>query len=129
MFKIKGLSVLIILLLLPFFGWNQSAKKYFGAAEKFEEAGSLKDAIDNYTKALDTDPNYEKAYTARARCYEKTDKKAEAIEDYKKLIIFSPKEKELYYQAGRLSYDIGKFSEADQFFRKALERDKGYIEV
>lgn len=110
-------------------GFGQSAKKFFSAGEKFEEANNLKEAIINYSKAIDTDPNYEKAYLSRALCYEKQNQKEEAIEDYKKLIVFDAKNKELYYNAGRLQYALNKFSEADQMFRKALERDKNYIEV
>ena len=98
-------------------------------AEKFEQANNFKDAIDNYSKAIELDPAYEKAYTQRSFLYEKQNMKAEAVEDYKKLIGFSPKDKELYYNAGRLSFIQNKFTDADGFFRKALERDKGYMEV
>jgi len=107
----------------------QSAKKFFSAAEKFEQANNLNEAIINYGKAIEFDPNYEKAYAARALCYEKINKKQEAVEDYKKMIVFSPKDKELYYNAGRLLFDLKNYKGADEMFRKALERDKGYEEV
>jgi tetratricopeptide (TPR) repeat protein len=125
----RCLSVFIAILLMSFGALAQSPKKYFSAAEKFREANNIKDAIDNYSKAIDLDPNFEKAYIARALCYEKQNRKEEAIEDYKKLIIFSPKEKELYYNAGRLYSEIGKYADADQMLRKALERDNGYQEA
>ncbi|MBN8691661.1 MAG: tetratricopeptide repeat protein [Bacteroidetes bacterium] len=108
---------------------SQSAKKYYAAAEKFEQANNLKDAILNYGEAIKLDPNYEKAYAARALCYEKNNQAAEAVEDYKKLQVFDPKNKELYYNAGRLLFDLKKYQDADQMFRKALERDKEYQEV
>jgi tetratricopeptide (TPR) repeat protein len=129
MYKMRCLSVFIAILLMSFCALAQSPKKYFSAAEKFREANNIKDAIDNYSKAIDLDPNFEKAYIARALCYEKQNRKEEAIEDYKKLIIFSPKEKELYYNAGRLYSEIGKHTDADQMLRKALERDNGYQEA
>jgi tetratricopeptide (TPR) repeat protein len=118
-----------VFILLGLLGISQSAKKYYSAAEKFEQAGNAKEAIDNYSKAIEMDPAYEKAYAARASLYEKQNIKDKAVEDYKKLIGFSPKEKELYYNAGRLSFNQNKFADADGFFRKALERDKGYEEV
>lgn len=119
--------------LVILFGLNltlaQTAKKYFSAGEKFEQANNLKEAISNYGKAIELDPNMEKAYAARALCYEKENQKTEAVEDYKKLIVFDPKNKELYYNAGRLLFALNKFTDADAMFRKALERDKEYLEV
>ncbi len=129
MFKMRCWSLTISLVFISLCGFSQTAKKYFSAAEKFEQANNIKDAIENYSKAIQMDPSMEKAYTARALLYEKQNMKAEAVEDYKKLIGFSPKEKELYYNAGRLSFIQDKFTDADGFFRKALERDKSYKEV
>lgn len=129
MLKKSCWSFIVTFIFLTGLGFSQTAKKYFSAAEKFEQANNIKDAIDNYSKAIELDPAMEKAYTARALLYEKQNLKAEAVEDYKKLIGFSPKEKELYYNAGRLSFNQNKFTDADSFFRKALERDKGYEEV
>ncbi len=129
MYKIRCWSLSFLVVLISSSGFAQTAKKYFSAAEKFEQAKNIKDAITNYSKAIEMDPAMEKAYTARALLYEKENMKAEAVEDYKKLIGFSPKEKELYYNAGRLSFNQNKFTDADGFFRKALERDKSYKEV
>jgi tetratricopeptide (TPR) repeat protein len=129
MLKMRCWSLLLAFVLLSISGFSQTAKKYFSAAEKFEQANNIKDAIENYSKAIQMDPAMEKAYTARALLYEKQNMKAEAVEDYKKLIGFSPKEKELYYNAGRLSFNQKKYEDADGFFRKALERDKSYEEV
>src|SRR6218665_538879 len=118
-----------LFLILPAIGLAQSPKKYLEAAEKLEAAGNHKDALANYTKALELDPKFEKAYVARAACYEKQNLKNEALEDYKKVQAFAPKEKTYYYEAGRLLADLGRYSEADQMLRKALERDKGYLEA
>jgi len=118
-----------MLFLIPSILFSQSAKKYCDAAEKFEKAKNYEGAIENYSKALEMDPKFEKAYIARAMCYEKISFKLEAVEDYKKAIVFNPKEKEYYYNAGRLLAEMGKNPEADEMLRKALERDKGYTEA
>ncbi len=119
-------NFLVALSFAPVFVLAQSPKKYYEAAEKFEAVANHKDALANYTKAIELDPKYEKAYVARAAVYEQMNMKAEAIEDFRKLIAFSPKEKEYYYNAGRLLGEVKKYNEADQMLRKALERDKGY---
>jgi tetratricopeptide (TPR) repeat protein len=99
------------------------------AAGKFEKAKNYEGAIENYSKAIEVDPKFEKAYVARALSYEKIGFKMEAIEDYKKALAFNPKEKTYYYNAGRLMTDLAKYSEADEMLRKAIERDKGYMEA
>lgn len=127
--KFQNRIAIGLFLAFPVIGLAQSPKKYFEAAEKFDAAGNYKDAIENYSKTLDLDPKYEKAYVARATCYEKQNMKAQALEDYKKVLVFFPKEKTYYYNAGRLLADLEKYGEADQMLRKALERDKGYMEA
>jgi tetratricopeptide (TPR) repeat protein len=120
---------ILALLFAPVFVFAQSPKKYFEAAEKFLEGKNYKEALTNYSKALELDPKYEKAYIARASLYEKQNQKSEALEDYKRLQAMAPKDKENYYNAGRLLVDLKKYPEADLMFSKALERDKGYSEA
>ncbi len=120
---------IVALLFVPAFVFAQSPKKYFEAAEKFLESKNYKEALTNYSKAIELDPKYEKAYIARASLYEKQNQKAEAVEDLKRLQAMAPKDKEHYYNAGRLLADLKKYSEADLMFGKALERDKGYSEA
>lgn len=129
MFRFRNLLLIGILFLIPTVILSQSPKKYCDAAEKFEKAKNYEGAIENYSKALEMDPKFEKAYIARAVCYEKINFKMEAVEDYKKALVFNPKEKEFFYNAGRLLAELGKYKEADEMLRKALERDKGYTEA
>jgi Tfp pilus assembly protein PilF len=74
-------SLVLTLMFCSLLGLSQTAKKYFSAAEKFEQAGNAKDAIDNYSKAIEMDPAYEKAYAARALLYEKQNIKDKAVEE------------------------------------------------
>jgi tetratricopeptide (TPR) repeat protein len=122
-------SLLLAGLFIPGVILSQSPKKYMDAAGKFEKAKNYEGAIENYSKAIEVDPKFEKAYVARALSYEKIGFKMEAIEDYKKALAFNPKEKTYYYNAGRLLTDLAKYSEADEMLRKAIERDKGYMEA
>jgi tetratricopeptide (TPR) repeat protein len=85
--------------------------------------------VDNYSKAIEMDPNYVKAYISRAECYEILGKKSEAAEDYKRATIFSPKEKELYFKAGSLYFDIQKYADSDLMLKQAIDRDDSYAEA
>lgn len=122
----KNLLLTGIVLAVPAVFFAQSPKKYCDAAEKFVKANNYEQAIENYSKAIELDPKYEKAYIARAACFEKVNKREEAIEDYKTALVFNPKEKEFMYNAGRLLSYLDKNKEADEMLRKAIERDKGY---
>lgn len=119
--------VTVCLLLIPVITFSQTAKKYCDVATKFQKANNFNDAIDNYSKAIELNPQMYEAYVSRAFCYEKADKKAEAIADYQKAAAFKPKEKELFYNAGRLLVELENYTEADQSFRQALALDKGYV--
>ncbi len=109
--------------------WAQTAKKYFSSGEKYQTAKSYNEAVDNYSKAIEMDPNYVKAYISRAECYEILGKKSEAAEDYKRATIFSPKEKELYFKAGSLYFDIQKYADSDLMLKQAIDRDDSYAEA
>jgi tetratricopeptide (TPR) repeat protein len=129
MFKFSNLFLLGASILVPALAISQSPKKYCEAAQKFEKAGNIDGAIENYSKAIETDPQYGRAYEARAFCYEKANRKPEAVEDYRKAVVFFPKDKVLYYNAGKLLTELGRDKEADEMLRKAIERDKGYMEA
>lgn len=119
-------NLIVAFLFAPVFVFSQSPKKLYEVAVKFEAVGNYKSAIENYSKAIELDPKYEKAYAGRAAAYDQLNKKTEAIEDYKKLLVLDPKEKVYAYHTGRLLADLNRFTEADLMLRKALERDKGY---
>lgn len=107
----------------------QSAKKFYSTGVQFFESLSYQDAITNFTKAIELDPKYTKAYKARAVCYDKTGNVSGAIEDYKRAIVFEPKDKELYFNAGRLCYDAARYDEAYDLLRQAVDKDKEYYQA
>ncbi len=128
--KLKFRTPVLILFLLIFSSaFSQTAKKFFQSGEKFQEAKNYPEAITNYSKALDLDPNMEKAYTARALCYEQTGQKEKAADDYKRATAFSPKDKELYYNAGRLYFAVQMYKDANAMLQRATDLDDSYLEA
>lgn len=125
----KRALLLFFLLTCTFFVKAQSAKKFYSSGSKFLESLSYEDAINSYTKAIELDPKYVKAYQARAYCYEKTGRNSDAADDYRRATVFAPKDKENYFNAGRLYYDLGKYTEADAMLRDAIVKDKEYNEA
>ncbi|MCD4710060.1 MAG: tetratricopeptide repeat protein [Bacteroidales bacterium] len=78
----------------------QSAKQYYKAGEDFAKANNIADAIVQYTKAIELDPDYEKAYTQRASAYSRNGEHKNAAEDYDRALVFEEKDAELYYFSG-----------------------------
>lgn len=119
----------IVLSFTSLLAFGQTPKKYFSAGKKFQEMGNCADAVSNFTKALELDPQMEDAYVARAECNEKLEKKAEAAADYKLATTFSPKEEKYFFNAGRLYHDIREYEKADEMLKKALALNKNYLDA
>ena len=97
-------QIAYILILLPLMitatVQAQSAKQYYKAGEDFAKANNYKDAIIQYTRAIELDPDYEKAYKQRASAYSRSGEHKNAAEDYDRALVFEEKDAELYYFAG-----------------------------
>ena len=117
-----GKTIWILLfsfLLNPAYAEGQTPKKYFKAGDEFLETKNYLDAIDQYSKAIDMDPDFTKAYLARAAVYEQIDSTLQAALDYKRASVFLPKDDEVHYHAGRLFNGIGEYHEALFMLNKA----------
>jgi len=126
----KKLFIVIFLSLFTFSNlFPQTAKKFYSSAEKFQKANNYPDAVINYTKCIELEPNNSKAYINRAVCFEQIAKKSEAAEDYKRAAAFQPKEKELFYNAGRLFFEVQNYPSSDEMLKKAIELDNEYIDA
>jgi tetratricopeptide (TPR) repeat protein len=79
----------------------QTARQYLRAGEDFTKANNYQDAIAQFTKAIELDPDFEKAYVSRAQAYSWTGAHQKAAEDYDRALVFDEKDEELYYFSGR----------------------------
>lgn len=112
-------SVLILLL----FTLNlsaQNARSYIRAAEQFILNGYYEDAIEQYTKALDLEPENGEAYEDRAIAFEKTGDYMAAAEDYKNAAVFNTNAAENFLIAAQIHYRYNYFEDADALVSKAI---------
>jgi Tfp pilus assembly protein PilF len=75
----------------------QSAKQYLKAGDEFAKKMNFKDAIEQYTKAIELDPDYDKAYIQRAISYNRLNDFENAASDFDRAIVFNEKDADLYY--------------------------------
>ncbi|MFW5877744.1 MAG: tetratricopeptide repeat protein [bacterium] len=123
------LSLNILLLFTAFGMFAQNARHYYKVGEDFLENAKHHDAIDQFSRAIDIDPDYEKAFELRAKAYEKIGNLEPAREDYEKLSIFDEKNEEYYFHGARMSFALEDFEDALVKINKALEEKRIFPEA
>ncbi|MBN1791928.1 MAG: tetratricopeptide repeat protein [Bacteroidales bacterium] len=102
----------------------QNAKQNFKTGLTFVEAGNHKDAITQFTKALETNPEYAEAYLKRAESFEATGDLQNAADDLKRALVFEQKDADLYYNAARVNYGLANYSTALELVTRCTELSK-----
>ncbi len=126
----KKLAVCIIatLLLAGLDAQAQNPKRFFKAGEDFILAGNYQDAVEQLTRAIDLQPDYDRAYLARATAYEELGMLREAAEDYDRAATFLDKKPEVFYEAGRLYFEIEDYEKAIDRLDKSISLKRNYLE-
>ena len=94
------------------------------------QQGRFDAAIENYTKAIEFDPQYSEAYKRRAIIYRARGDHAAAIADFTKAIeVDSEYAQEHYYERGVSQLDNRNYDAAIADFTKAIELDNYYAEA
>ncbi len=107
----------------------QSARQYYRAGEDFFDNMDYRDAIEQYTKAVKMDPDYDKAYIQRANAYARLNDYERAAVDYDRAIVFNEKDAELYYLSGYAYHQLGKNGVALSKLNQAIEKKRKYLEA
>jgi tetratricopeptide (TPR) repeat protein len=102
----------------------QNARQFYKTGLTFVEAGNHKDAVDQFSKAVDLDPEYAQAYVERSRSYEALGDLQNASDDLKRALTFEQKQPELYYEASRINFNLEKYKEALDLINKSIDLDK-----
>jgi tetratricopeptide (TPR) repeat protein len=83
---------------------SNNAKEYYERALEFSDLGKYKQAIEQYTKAIQTDSKYTKAYFNRGALYFNNNEFENSISDFSKVLELSPNDAEAYYNRGQARY-------------------------
>ncbi len=125
--------LVLILFLLPTISLAtvvaQSAKQYYKAGEDFYKSMNFRDAIDQYTRAIELDPDYDKAYIKRAMSYSKIGDHVSAATDYDRALVFDDRDAELFYFSGYEWHLQGKNEIALSKLNKAIETKGNFLEA
>jgi tetratricopeptide (TPR) repeat protein len=95
----------------------------FDSGLQLASKGKHEEAIAQFQKALDKDPEQSNILGNMADSYSKLGKNDEALETYRKAIAVSPNNAALYNNMGTLLSKMGKSAESQEAFKKAAELD------
>ena len=107
----------------------QSAKKYYKTAMAFAKSENYGDAIKNFSKAIEMDPNYIRAYVSRADVYAKQEKYEDAVKDYERASSLDPGEEVYLYHSADMYYLLGNYDKALLNATQAININKKYVDA
>lgn len=88
------------------------------------------DAIDQFSKAVQIDPDYVDAYIERARAYRLVNETAKAAEDFDRALVFEKKKEKLYLEASDANFMLLRYDKALELVKEAIDlnskSDEGY---
>jgi tetratricopeptide (TPR) repeat protein len=99
---------------------SQSANDFFQQGFDAASNGQYDVAVQNYTSAIERDPNRIYFYYHRGLAYKALHEKPQAIADFKQCISMRPIA-EAYYEIGIYKYDELDMATAKQYFEQARE--------
>lgn len=118
---------LIMLLSLNVSG--QSAKDYYKIAVNYAKEENYSEAVNRFTKAIEADPSYERAYVERAMAYEQLANTESAAKDWLRAAEINGKKAEYFLSAGQHFFGNARYSECESALNKAEELSPKTMEI
>ena len=97
------------------------AEEYILRGAEADQRGQYSEAIANFTKAIELNPDYAEAYYARGHVYGKQGEYDQSIANLTKAIELNPDYAQVYYFRGLTYSGQGEHDQAIQDFTKAIE--------
>jgi tetratricopeptide (TPR) repeat protein len=103
-----------------------NAVEWFKKGYADEISGNHNDAITAFTRAIELNPKYAKAYGGRGVAYSRLGKHNKAIKDFNKVIGLNPKNAEAYGGRGFAYAGLGNHNQAIKDYSKAIGLNPNY---
>ena len=102
---------------------------YLNRGLSYKDMGKYKEAIEDFSHAIDINPDYLDAYIQRGDVYLYLKQYSNAISDFSRAIEIDPHNAEGFYKRGNAYYDIGDFKKAVEDFKSSITIDSTHAEV
>jgi tetratricopeptide (TPR) repeat protein len=106
-----------------------SAKKYYEQGIDNGKKGKLNEALSNFNRAIELNPNYAEAYERRGLTQQLKGWFEDALSDYNKAIEINPKFAEAYNNKGVTYAALRRNEQALSSYNKALELKPNYTDA
>jgi len=103
---------------------QEKAKDHYKAGSKNFKKGLFVPSIEGFTKAIELDKNYIKAYFYRAQAYSKTNQPEKAIEDYDAVNKLDRENVDAWLSNGNLNFDLKNYEKAAEKYAQYLNFEK-----
>ena len=103
-----------------------NASSYYNKGEEYYNAGNWAMAIEEFTNAIQANPNYSNAYWYRGLAYSYLGEYQTAIADYTKTIQLGPDDARFYNNRGLAYFYLGEYQTAIADYTKAIQLDPDY---
>jgi tetratricopeptide (TPR) repeat protein len=100
---------------------RRDAETYFNRGGLYYKGGEYDQAISDFNKALEVNPNYAYAYRNRGNAYSSKGQDDQAILDYGRALEVNPRDALAYYNRGNAYGRKGQYDQAISDYNKALE--------
>lgn len=102
-------------------GTSKSAEEYIAEGDEWKKADNYARAIDEYDKAISSDPSNSDYYFKRGLCYALLNEPSLAITDFGKAIVLNPSHWNAYYNRGLAHRQLKNLEKARLDFSRAIE--------
>ena len=119
--KFIVLVACVVLTTILLVGCVSPAQEHLNKGTAYLDQGEFDEAIEEYTEAIELDPNYTTAYHNRAFVYSEIGEYDKAIADLTKTIELDPNYARAYYGRGLMYESLGKKAEAIADFEKCIQ--------
>ena len=94
---------------------------YYSRGRCYWRLKKYEEAIDNFDKAIDLNPNDDRYFYIRGLCYDELKKYEEAIDNFDKAIDLNPNDDRYFYFRGLCYYELDENEKAIQAFDASIE--------
>ncbi len=108
---------------------EKRTEAFYSRAKAYQGLGNYKDAIDEFSKAIELDPAYLQAYWGRGISRWIIGDKTGHLADYSQAVELDPTNAKTYFMRGLAHYRLGKTKEAIADYDRAIEISPGYLDA
>lgn len=125
---IIGVTLLVVLFVPNFAYAYTDSEMFYKRANVYMNNRQYNLAVTEYTKAIELDPQYAKAYHNRGLAYYFVGKNFLSIEDYTKAIELNPQYAKAYTNRGSVYHTLGRSALAIEDYTKVIQLNPNDVE-